>query len=72
MKVAVFGGTGFVGTYLLYELSKENSSIKSTFRKENNKELTMVIIILKIQMIYQTIGVYLNQYFFLYHHFISP
>ena len=38
--ILVTGGTGFVGTYLLYELSKENSSIKSTFRKENNKELT--------------------------------
>ena len=38
--ILVTGGTGFVGTYLLYELSKENSSIKSTFRKEKNKELT--------------------------------
>tara|TARA_B100001564_G_scaffold215752_1_gene181606 strand:- start:114 stop:1124 length:1011 start_codon:yes stop_codon:yes gene_type:complete len=38
--ILVTGGTGFVGTYLLYELLKENSSIKSTYRKEKNKELT--------------------------------
>tara|TARA_B100000902_G_scaffold213466_1_gene202999 strand:- start:276 stop:1286 length:1011 start_codon:yes stop_codon:yes gene_type:complete len=38
--ILVTGGTGFVGTYLLYELLKGNSSIKSTYRKEKNKELT--------------------------------
>ena len=37
--ILVTGGTGFVGTYLLYELLKGNSSIKSTYRKEKNKEL---------------------------------
>ncbi len=38
--ILVTGGTGFVGTYLLYELSKKETSIKSTYRKEKNKELT--------------------------------
>ena len=38
--ILVTGGTGFVGTYLLYELSKEETSIKSTYRKGKNKELT--------------------------------
>ena len=45
--ILVTGGTGFVGTYLLYELAKENSSIKSTYRKEKNKELTKVFFKLK-------------------------
>ena len=38
--ILVTGGTGFVGTYLLYELSKAEVSIKSTYRKEKNIELT--------------------------------
>lgn len=38
--ILVTGGTGFVGTYLLYELLKGNSPVKSTYRKEKNKELT--------------------------------
>ena len=37
--ILVTGGTGFVGTYLLYELLKGNSSIKSTYRKEKNKKI---------------------------------
>ncbi len=38
--ILVTGGTGFVGSYILYELSKNNSSIKSTFRKEKNIKKT--------------------------------
>ena len=47
--ILVTGGTGFVGTYLLYELSKEETSIKSTYRKEKNKELTKKFFKLKDQ-----------------------
>ena len=47
--ILVTGGTGFVGTYLLYELSKEETSIKSTYRKEKNKELTKNFFKLKDQ-----------------------
>ena len=47
--ILVTGGTGFVGTYLLYELSKEETSIKSTYRKKKNKELTKKIFKLKDQ-----------------------
>ena len=36
--ILVTGGTGLVGSHLLYQLTKENDAIKAIYRSENKLE----------------------------------
>ncbi|MFC1565627.1 NAD(P)H-binding protein [Candidatus Neomarinimicrobiota bacterium] len=42
MKVAVFGGTGFVGSYILKELSNNSFSINALVRKDSENKIPKV------------------------------